>query len=155
MKRSLTISLSLLCFFSFIFPQMERVENRQNLLPPDILRQIINEASGELALQNEIFLAGVCRNRPPAEYTSGYFETRFLLERLKEYGLPYAEIIELPTRAKTTWDAEMAELWMIKPIWQKLADLKEIPAILCSGSISTDVTAPLVYVGPGNRESFY
>lgn len=155
MRRSSLLILGLLIFFSLIFSQMERVESRQTLLPPDILLNIINEASGDLALQNEIFLAGVCRNRPPAEYTSGYFETRFLLEKLKEYGLSQAEIIELPTRAKTTWDAEMAELWMVKPTLQKLADLKEIPASLCSGSVSTDITAPLIYVGPGFRESFY
>lgn len=155
MRRSSLLILGLLIFFSLIFSQMERVESRQTLLPHDILLNIINEASGDLALQNEIFLAGVCRNRPPAEYTSGYFETRFLLEKLKEYGLSQAEIIELPTRAKTTWDAEMAELWMVKPTLQKLADLKEIPASLCSGSVSTDITAPLIYVGPGFRESFY
>ncbi len=155
MRRSSLLILGLLIFFSLIFSQMERDEVRQTLLPSEIISSIINEASGDLALQNEIFLAGVCRNRPPAEYTSGYFETRFLLEKLKEYGLSQAEIIELPTRAKTTWDAEMAELWMVKPRLQKLADLKEIPAPLCSGSASTDVTAPLIYIGPGNRESFY
>lgn len=155
MKRSLVILCSLTIFFAFLFSQMDRIEERQDLLPPELLLNIINEASGDLALQNEIFLAGVCRNRPPEEYTSGYFETRFLLEKLKEYGLPYAEIIELPTRAKTTWDAEIAELWMIKPVKRKLADLKEIPAVLCPGSSSVEVTAPLIYVGPGNREHFY
>lgn len=155
MRKLILLILAPVIFFGLIFSQLERGEGRATLLPPDILLNIINEASGDLALQNEIFLAGVCRNRPPAEYTSGYFETRFLLEKLKEYGLSQAEIVELPTRSQTTWDAERAELWLVKPTLQKLADLKDIPAVLCPGSVSTDVTAPLIYVGPGNRESFY
>ena len=155
MRKSIFLILASVIFFALVFCQLERGEVRPTLLPPETLLHIINEASGDLALQNEIFLAGVCRNRPPAEYTSGYFETRFLLEKLNEYGLSQAEIVELPARSKTTWDAEMAELWMVKPTLQKLADLKDIPAVLCPGSASTDVTAPLIYVGPGNRESFY
>jgi len=155
MKKATLALFGMILVFSFIYSQVERGESRPTLLPANFLQAIIHEASGDLALQNEIFLTAVNRNRPPAEYTSGYFETRFLLEKLKEYGITQAEIVELPTRAKTTWDAEMAELWLTKPTVQKLTDLKEMPATLCSGSLSTDVTAGLVYVGPGDRESFY
>ncbi len=157
MKRTLYILLSLLLLlvFSFVYPQVERDAAQATLLPPDVLQSIIHEASGDLAWQNEVFLSGVNRNRPAQEYVSGYFETRFILEKLKEYGILQAELVELPARAKTTWDAEMAELWMVKPSLQKLADLKEVPATLCSGSVSTEVTAPLVYVGYGDRDSFY
>jgi hypothetical protein len=76
------------------------------LSPPDILRAIMNEASGELALQNEIHLAGVNRNRKAEEYQKGYFEAAFILERLKEYGIDDASLIDLPVEEKTTWDAE-------------------------------------------------
>lgn len=155
MKRIWLTVLGMALVFSLVFSQEGRNEIRSTLLPLEMLQNIIQEASGDLALQNEIFLTAVNRNRLPQEYTTGYFETRFILEKLKEYGIPQAEIIELPVRARATWDAEMAELWMIKPSLHKLADLKEIPAILCSGSVSTETTAPLVYVGPGNRESFY
>lgn len=155
MRKTISGFLGLLLIFSLSISQVERSERRQTLLPLSILQEIINEASGELAWQNEVYLTAINRNRPPHEYTSGYFETRFILEKLKEYGIPQAEIIELPTRSKTTWDAEMAELWMTKPGRQKLSDLKEVPATLCSGSMSTDVTAGLVYVGPGDRDSFY
>src|SRR5665647_1128717 len=57
---------------------------------PDVLRAIIAEASGELALQNEIHLTGVNRNRKPEEYQTGYFESAFILEKLREYGLDEA-----------------------------------------------------------------
>jgi len=128
---------------------------RLPLSPPDILRAIINEASGELALQNEIALTGVNRNRRPEEYQKGYFEAAFILDKLREYGIDEAAIVDLPVEEKTTWDAESAELWIVEPDLRKIADLKEVPASLCSGSASTDTTAELVYVGPGNREDFY
>ena len=122
---------------------------------PDILRAIVNEVSGELALQNEIHLAGVNRNRKPEEYRTGYFESAFILEKLREYGLDEAATLDLPAEDRTAWDAESAELWIVEPDLRKIADLKEVPACLCSGSATTDTTAELVYVGPGNREEFY
>lgn len=122
---------------------------------PDILRAIIAEASGERALQNEIFLTGVNRNRKPEEYRTGYFESAFILEKLREYGIDEAATIDLPGEDRTAWDAESAELWTVEPELRKIADLADVPASLCSGSESTDTTAELVYVGPGNREEFY
>ena len=128
---------------------------RVPLSPPDLLRAIVNEASGELALQNEIVLTGVNRNRKPEEYQKGYFEAAFILDKLREYGIDESYIVDLPVDGKTTWDAESAELWIVEPDLRKIADLKEVPACLCSGSSTTDTTAELVYVGPGNREDFY
>src|SRR5512141_2881999 len=63
---------------------------------PDVLRAIINEASGELALQNEIHLTGVNRNRKAEEYQTGYFESAFILHKLREHGLDEAMTIDLP-----------------------------------------------------------
>ena len=110
----------------------------KTLLPLPLLRLIINEASGDAALQNEILLAGVNRNRKAEEYVNGYFETRFILDKLKEYGITDSRIIDLPTRAAKTWDAEAGELWIVKPAPRKIADLKEVPASLCSGSATLD-----------------
>ncbi|MGZ5438626.1 MAG: M28 family peptidase, partial [Candidatus Aminicenantales bacterium] len=122
---------------------------------PDVLRAIIAEASGELALQNEIHLTGVNRNRKPEEYQTGYFESAFILEKLREYGLDEAFTVDLPVEDPTAWDAESAELWLVEPELRKIIDLDSVPACLCSGSTTTDTTAELVYVGPGNREEFY
>lgn len=127
----------------------------RTLLPLPLLRAIINEASGDLALQNEILIAGVNRNRKAEEYKEGYFEPKFLIERLKEYGIPDCRIIDLPTRSPKTWDAVRGELWITKPVLRKIADLKEVAASLCPGSATLDVTAPLVYVGPGNQDRYY
>lgn len=127
----------------------------RTFLPLSVLQEIVNESSGELALRNEILLTGVNRNRKPEEYKTGYFETAFILEKMKEYGYDEAAIIDLPTRSQSTWDAEEAELWLLEPEKKKMVDLKEIAASLCSGSASTDTTAELVDVGPGYDDGFY
>ncbi len=122
---------------------------------PAVLRAIINEASGERALQNEIHLTGVNRNRKAEEYRTGYFESAFILEKLREYGLDDSVTLDLPVDGGATWDAEAAELWTVEPELLKIADLDDLPACLCSGSATTDTTAELVYVGPGHRDAFY
>ena len=137
------------------FAQAGRQRYLETILPLDLILDIANEASGDEAMHHLIALAGVNRNRRAEEYIKGYHETAYILNKLKEYGIADSEIIELPTRAKTTWDAEAAELWIVSPEKMKIADLKEVPASLCPGSGSADVTAELVYVGAGNRETFY
>jgi aminopeptidase YwaD len=154
LKRIVAFAAGLVVF-GFVFGQTIRPGVPETILPLDLLQQIINEASGDLALQNEIILTAVNRNRLPEEYSSTYFETGFILKKLKQYGIENSEIIDLPTRSEKTWDAESAELWITKPELRKLTDLKEMPACLCSGSVTSDLTAELVYVGPGRRESDY
>lgn len=144
-----------LIMWGSVFAQTPRRSVPETILPWDLLQEIIHEASGDVAFQNEIELRIANRNRPAQEYGSTYYETGFILRKLKEYGIEQSEIIDLPTRSERTWDAESAELWITKPELLKLADLMEIPACLCSGSVTSDVTAELVYVGPGNRESDY
>jgi len=154
MKKKLVFLLLILGLTSALLAQPQEKLPR-TLLPISVLQDIINESSGELTLQNEIYLTGVNRNRRPEEYQNGYFETRFILDRLKEYGYDDSAIIELPATAKTTWDAEQAELWLVEPLKKKLYDLKDMPATLCPGSVSTDTTAELIDVGPGYTEAFY
>jgi len=155
MFKRRAIYLVVLAALSSLSGQTVEPPGPQTVLPPSVLKDIIAEVSGDLAFQNEVLLAGVYRNRPPAEYSATYFETDFLLRKLREYGIEAAEIIDLPTRSEKTWDADSAELWVTKPSLFRIADLREVPASLCSGSVTTDTTAELVYVGPGSQESFY
>jgi len=154
MKKT-AIVLAIIILAAAILPAQFGRTIQPTLVPHQVLLDIINEASGDLALQNEILIAGINRNRKAEEYASGYFEPMFLIEKFREYGVTDARIIDLPTSGPKTWDAESAELWLTKPAKRKIADLKDIPASLCSGSADTDVTAELVYVGPGFRDSFY
>jgi Peptidase family M28 len=154
LKRTALYLVALLSFFP-VWGQTERPSGPETVLPLPVLKDIIHEVSGGLAFQNEVLLGGVYRNRQPKEYESTYFETDFILNKLREYGIENPEILDLPTRSEKTWDAETAELWITKPELSKIADLKEVPASLCSGSVSTDTAAELVYIGPGDQEKFY
>ncbi len=154
MKKNLSMILVFILAVAVLSAQFGRTIP-PTLLPHQVLLDIVNEASGDLALQNEVLIAGVNRNRLPEEYANGYFEPPFLIEKLREYGVTDARIIDLPTTSPTTWDAVEAELWTVKPTLRKIADLKEIPASLCSGSTDADVTAELIYVGPGFQDKYY
>ncbi len=153
--KVLAASFLFLSSTGFLAAQGEGGTPPKSLLPEAVIEALIAEVSGEAALQNEILLTGVNRNRLPEEYVNGYFETDFILRRLKEYGVTDSRIIDLPGRAKTTWDAESAELWLLTPERRKLADLRDIAATLASGSATTDTRAEIVYVGPGNNERYY
>ncbi len=160
-KLLIFISTFLLFFYAFSQenPAPSRSDIPKTILPLELLMDIINESSGEMAFQNEIILTGVNRNREPEEYKNGYFETEFVEKKLKEYGIKDVSIVELPKsffpRQDNTWDAISAELWMIKPQKIKLTDLREIPATLCQGSCSFEGEGELVYVGPGDNENYY
>jgi len=154
MKKSLALFVIIFLAAALLPAQFGRTI-QPTLVPLSILRDIIDEASGDLALQNEILIAGVNRNREAEEYATGYFETSFLIEKLRAYGITDARIIDLPTSGPKIWDAVSAELWLTKPAKRKIADLKDIPAGLCSGSSDADITAELVYVGAGSQDSFY
>jgi hypothetical protein len=156
-RTPIALALVLLATVAVLTGALAAQDTPPRLAPsrPDVLRAIVDEASGELALQNEIHLTGVNRNRKAEEYQTGYFESAFILEKLREYGLADAGTIDLPGEGRTAWDAESAELWTVEPELRKLTDLVAVPACLCSGSATTDTTAELVYVGPGDREEFY
>jgi len=155
MRRRMTFALTLVVMLVCGLLAQPQEKLPRTLLPSNLLQEIINESSGELALQNEVYLTGVNRNRKADEYRTGYFETRFILEKLKEYGFDEAEIVNLPVRGEKTWDAEEAELWVVSPMKKKIVDLKDMPATLCSGSSTMEVTAELVDVGPGYSEDYY
>jgi hypothetical protein len=155
MKRIPQLAILILVLAGVVPAVVQDTPARPAPSSPEILRAIVNEASGERALQNEIHLTGVNRNRKADEYRGGYFESAFILEKLREYGLEDSFTLDLPVEGGTTWDAESAELWTVEPELAKIADLDDLPASLCSGSATTDTTAELVYVGPGDREEFY
>lgn len=155
MKKVLILAAALLLAASVLPAQFGRTVP-PTLIPFKVLTDIVNEASGDMALQNEVLIAGVNRNRLPEEYANGYFEPKFLIEKLREYGVTDCRTIDLPTSGPKLWDAVSAELWITKPgAVRKIADLDEVPACLCSGSSDADVTAELVYVGAGNQDRFY
>ncbi len=120
------------------------------LLPEEQMDYIVGEASGEEAWHTIMETAGYVRVRPSEEYAATFFETQYIYDQLKRYGLPGAEIVRFP--GEETWNGIKGELWEISPRRQKLASIRDSVAMLASGSTDTDVEAELVWVGRGSKE---
>jgi len=64
----------------------------------------------------------------------------------------HIERFKLPNK---TWDGELGELWLVTPEKRLILSYRDIAASMATGSKSADVTAELVYVGRGDKESDY
>jgi aminopeptidase YwaD len=137
------------------------------LLSGAIVGALDQELSGETAKRN---LEGITREHRVRGSRGFRAAAELVLERAKAYGLTDAQILEFPADGKTfygtqksrlAWDAEFAELWEMREqggTWvpaMKLADWSAMPITLAEDSESGDVTAELVDVGDGTRESDY
>ena len=122
----------------------------RTLLPSKITDEFIGEASGERAMNHIIEMAAYIHDRPASEYSGYFFETQYIFDRMKEYGLEGAVVNKYP--GGKTWDGVKATLWEVSPGRSKIADYADLPAVLASGSTNADVTAELVWVGEGRQE---
>ncbi|HSW29594.1 MAG TPA: M28 family peptidase [Longimicrobiales bacterium] len=119
------------------------------LLPPEVMDQIIGEASGETAWNTLAAATPFERDRLAAEYKGTFWEAQYVLDQLRLYGIPGAAIERFP--GGQTWDGVKGDLWEVSPLRQKLSSYQDLRAMLASGSTDTDVTAPLVWVGMGTQ----
>jgi aminopeptidase YwaD len=120
------------------------------LLEPAVMDEIIGESSGETAWNSVVELGGYNKFRYPEEYATTFYETQYVYDQLKLYGIPGAEIVRFP--GGQVWDGIKGELWEVSPMRQKLASYQDLRAMLASGSRDADVTAPLVWVGMGTPD---
>ena len=120
------------------------------LLPEGQMDEIIGEASGETAWNTIMETGGYNKDRLAEEYAGTFYESQYIYDQLKRYGLPGAEIVRFP--AGQSWNGIKGELWEVKPLRQKLASYKDMTAMLASGSSSADVKADLVWVGRGTKQ---
>jgi aminopeptidase YwaD len=123
-----------------------------SFLPPKILDEIVGESSGENAWNAIMETGGYDKDRPASEYgpTSLFHETKFYVDKLKEYNIPGVDVVRFP--GGKTWDGVKGELWEVEPIRQKLASYRDMAAMLATGSENADVTAELIWVGQGTKE---
>jgi aminopeptidase YwaD len=120
------------------------------LLPANIIDELIGEASGERAMNHIYEMAAYIHDRPVSEYSGNFFETQYILDRMKEYGLEGAVLNQYP--GGSTWDGIKGSLWEVSPGKSKIADYGDLPAVLAQGSTNTDVTAELIWVGEGRQD---
>jgi aminopeptidase YwaD len=133
------------------------------LLPEKDVAALANELSEETAKRNLEVIATFHRQRG----SLGFHEAAELVaERLRAYGLSDVEILQFPAdgkifygtqRSRPAWDAEKGDLWEVRegvaPV--KMASYEAMPIVLAEDSESADVTADLVDVGEGTKDSDY
>ena len=118
------------------------------------MRALIDEASGERAMQTVSALVPFPHVRTRAEYEGHFNETDAIARLAKEYGFTDVQIETFPI-ASPLWNASQAELWMVEPELKKLYDVHDVNLAAISGSESGDVTAEVVHVGIGARPQDY
>jgi hypothetical protein len=132
-----------------------------DLIEDPILQAIIQESSGELALQhfeNLLAYSGYAPSRG-AEQTA-----RYLVERSKDIGLTQIRTEEFLSdgrqyawafRTEPWWEARLGELWLIEPERERLASFDIYRGHLARFSTTSRVTAELVDIGSGMYPSDY
>jgi aminopeptidase YwaD len=151
------------------------------LLAEKDVRALANELSGETAKRNLEGLARFHRQRGSEGFHAA---AEFVAERLRAYRLSELAILQFPAdgrifygtqRSRPAWDAEVGDLWEVAGAEEttpgspatlgttsasdasarKIASYGAEPVVLAEDSESADVTADLVDVGEGTKQSDY
>jgi hypothetical protein len=156
MKRSAFLLFFGLFFLFFIIQPADLPARKapRPLLPDEIVVALANEVSGARATHHIIEWGAYPRDRSEKEFRGTYFESAYVLEKLKEYGFSGAHIERFPSM-RPMWDGRRGELWMLKPYRRCLIRYSEITTALAPFSASGTWTGKLVYVGDGNKDSDY
>jgi aminopeptidase YwaD len=151
MKTELLV-LTLLLTTAPAAARAQEVEDR-TLLSHDQMTAIINEVSGERAMQHVLELVPYQRIRRPEEYSGPYRESQVMADFAEHYGFDNVTV-EVFQEGGTAWQPTRGELWMTTPQSVKLFDIHDIALSLASRNANADITADLVDVGPGTPDDF-
>ncbi len=125
----------------------------RTLLTQTQMTAIINEVSGDRAMNHLLELVPYQRVRPPSEYDGHFRESVHLAEMAKSYG--YSNVtIESYQTGGTAWQPTQGELWMTTPKSVKLFDIHDIPLALPALNANGDLSGDLIDVGPGRSVDF-
>ena len=142
LKLKLIACLSLAC--SLAWGQNYTTPFTHSLIDEKTYDLLVGESSGEQAYYHILDIAPYERDRLAADYEGLFMESKYVVNLLKSYGIDNATVEQLGKT--TTWDGVSASVWEVSPKRAKIADYRDLAAILGQGSQSTDVTAPLVWV---------
>jgi aminopeptidase YwaD len=146
-------------------------QQRTPLLGEKDVAAVANELSGETAKRNLEGLARLHRQRGSEGFHAA---AELVAERARAYGLSDVAILQFPAdgkifygtqRSRPGWDADEGELEEVKQAKEvreksgertvKIASYGAMPIVLAEDSESAEVTAELVDVGEGTKDSDY
>ncbi len=135
-------------------PTLEAQEREdRTLLTQTEMTAIINEVSGDRAMNNVLEMVPYHRIRPPAEYSGHFRESQVVAQFARDAGFSNVTIEEFGPGG-TAWQPTQGELWMTTPASVKLFDIHDIALALASLNVSGDLAGELVDVGHGRPEDF-
>lgn len=148
MSKCRSLLLSVVLFVSCYATAQEYVNPFYHcLLSEAHYDQLVGESSGDRAYNYIMDIAPYEKDRPHADYTGEFFESRYVVNKLKSYGIENAQTLKL---GKTkTWDGISGSLWEISPNTAKIADYHDLAATLAQGSAPADVKGELIWIGRG------
>jgi aminopeptidase YwaD len=159
MIRNVTLSL----FFALIVIAEARAQEYAPLLDAARRNLLQEELSGEIAKDHVMQITRHHR----VQASRGYRDAaQYVLEQLRAYGFDEDEAwiesyasdgkIHYGTwQAPSGWDIDFAELRMVEPYESRIVGYPEVAMSLITYSNPGDVTAELVWVGSGTRDSDY
>ena len=147
--QRLTLALVLSFFFTALAAQEYTGPFAHSLMNDKVYDLIVGESSGDRAFYYIMDMAPYERDRKSSDYSGLFMESKYVVEKLKAAGFDDATTA-IVGKSKT-WDGVSAEVWEVSPNTAKLADYRDLAAMLGQGSMSADVTTELVWVGRGTQ----
>ena len=147
--QKLTLALVLSFFFTALAAQEYTGPFTHSLMNDKVYDLIVGESSGDRAFYYIMDIAPYERDRKSSDYSGLFMESKYVVEKLKAAGFDDATTA-IVGKSKT-WDGVSAEVWEVSPNTAKLADYRDLTAMLGQGSMSADVTTELVWVGRGTQ----
>jgi hypothetical protein len=123
------------------------VNYQYTLLPSKVVDEIIGASSGDLAMLHILEMAGYNRARADSEYTHILNESKYVIEKLKDYGIKNCMIERFGKT--TTWRGIEGSIWEVSPGISKIADFDDLPVMLAEGSQPVNTKADLIWAGEG------
>ncbi len=118
-------------------------------LSDDEIQMLANEISGDRAFEHIRWLTHWHRDSG----MEGFFKAAdYVMKAAAEAGLEDVRFVEQPL-TQANYTARSAELWLTEPVTVKLADIGDHALYLADGSHDADVTAELVWIGDGSKET--
>ena len=148
-KMKLTFVLMLSLLMTNVMGQEYTGPFNYSLMAEKYYDLIVGESSGDRAFYHILDIAPYERDRKSEDYKGLFMESKYVVGKLKDYGFVDATT-ELLGKTKT-WDGVSATLWEVSPNTSKLADYRDLAAILGQGSKSAHVTTELAWVGRGTQ----
>lgn len=147
--QKLTLALVLSFFFTALAAQEYTGPFTHSLMNDKVYDLIVGESSGDRAFYYIMDIAPYERDRKSSDYSGLFMESKYVVEKLKAAG--FEDAATAIVGKSKTWDGVSAEVWEVSPNTAKLADYRDLAAMLGQGSMSADVTTELVWVGRGTQ----